>query len=151
MQSTTAWQPTESHKAMYDHYVANNVDHILRTTDGCDTVYYMGIIAVASFAQEQAAESAHEVWHLTQKIGFVQTDACPAQLCPSNTHQGQAHLDMHTVQPATKFSITLASLGALLCILKDVLPELPKDPRTLLGATMLSSNLNIKESFRGIL
>jgi hypothetical protein len=33
-----AWQPTECYKAMFDHFGANDMDHVLLTTsDGCET------------------------------------------------------------------------------------------------------------------
>jgi hypothetical protein len=37
MQLSAAWQSTECHKAMFDHFRANDVDHVLLTTnDGCE-------------------------------------------------------------------------------------------------------------------
>jgi hypothetical protein len=45
---------------------------------------------------------------------------------------------------ATKFSITLSSLTALLDILKPILPSLPKDARTLLGSYTQSFSVDVK-------
>ena len=45
---------------------------------------------------------------------------------------------------ATKFSITLLSLTALLEILKPILPSLPKDARTLLGSYTQSFSVDVK-------
>lgn len=44
---------------------------------------------------------------------------------------------------ATKYSITLLSLSALLEILKPILPCLPKDPRTLLGSYTKSCSVDV--------
>jgi len=45
-----ALRPTECREATYTHFVADNVDHNLRTLDGCDTIHCMAIIAVRSFS-----------------------------------------------------------------------------------------------------
>ena len=45
---------------------------------------------------------------------------------------------------ATKFSVTLLSLSALLEILKPAFPDLPTDPRTLLGTPTNSCSMAVK-------
>src|SRR5664279_4038556 len=68
MQSNAAWQPIECREATLTHFVADNVDHNLRTLDGCDTFHGMGVIAISSFAAGHESAPTRKVKRLTHRL-----------------------------------------------------------------------------------
>jgi len=63
MQCTDGWQAAECREAVFTQFVADNVDHNVRTVDGQNTFHGMGIIAACCFGPGVSAVHGRKIQH----------------------------------------------------------------------------------------
>lgn len=74
LQSTNGWQPEECREAMFTQFVADNVDHNIKTVDGLETFHGMGIIAVSCFGRGVELVAKRKIKRIPGRL--LVADAC---------------------------------------------------------------------------
>lgn len=64
MQTAHTWQSSEYHEASFTQFVADNVDHNIRTVDGIGTFHGMGMIVTSSFYEGNPSKVTRRILHL---------------------------------------------------------------------------------------
>ena len=101
MQTPNSWNSEESRHASFTQFIADNVDHNIRTVDGVGTFHGMGIMATSLFPERNTLKQRRKIprLHSRLKVASVCRDArVPVVPYTGQAGAGLMHLKMKSIQ-----------------------------------------------------